>query len=165
MIRRNTITAAQFVACAAAVLGLAVAGCGTQPHGAAGTTRPVGRPASTRASVAACQHAAHIWRAQKVVAAYQSTGGAVWQWKETRNKPPGARPGYPVDPPWLKQKALPIAVCYLRDVHGTFSGIPMAPGGKPYRQIIVLVDESTGTVSLDAASPWTSWPFRPPPAK
>jgi len=105
----------------------------------------------------ACQRAASVWHATAVEAAYQSTGGAVQKWRESRTV--GEHPVYP--PLSATQAGMPTAVCYLV---GSFTGIPSAPGASvTYRKIIVEVDETTGATTLDAANPGQSWPFAAPP--
>ena len=117
-------------------------------------TRPA---ASTRASAAACQRAARTWGAAAVTRSYQDTAGTVRAWRETRS--PGVRAAYALSSP---AAATPVAVCYLS---GSFAGIPAAPGyAGSYRRLIVIVSESTGAVTLDAAGHAATWAFGPPPA-
>jgi hypothetical protein len=117
-------------------------------------TRPA---ASTRASAAACQRAARTWGAAAVTRSYQDTAGTVRAWREARS--PGVRAAYPLSSPTA---AAPVAVCYLS---GSFAGIPAAPGyAGSYRRLIVIVSESTGGLTLDAAGHAATWAFGPPPA-
>ena len=68
-------------------------------------------------------------------------------------------PVYPVLP--APEAAAPVAICYLT---GEFNSIPTAPGGpQTYSDIIVVVNESTGAVILNAARPDANWPFAAPP--
>jgi len=121
---------------------------------AAGHARPA---ASTRASVAACAAARRTWGATTVTHSYQGTAGAVRAWREARDS--AVRVAYPL---LSRAAAAPVAVCYLS---GSFSGMPAAPGYHGnYRRLIVLVSESTGALTLDAASHAASWSFGPPPA-
>ena len=121
---------------------------------AAAGARPA---AATRASAAACQRAARTWGAAAVTRSYQDTAGTVRAWRETRS--PAVRAAYPPSSPTA---AAPVAVCYLS---GSFAGMPAAPGyAGNYRRLIVIVSESTGGMTLDAAGHAATWAFGPPPA-
>ncbi len=117
-------------------------------------TRPA---AATRTSAAACQRAARTWGAAAVTRSYQDTAGTVRAWREARS--PAVRAAYPLSSPTA---TAPVAVCYLS---GSFAGMPAAPGyAGNYRRLIVIVSESTGGMTLDAASHAATWAFGPPPA-
>ena len=107
----------------------------------------------------ACSNA--VSTGASLVAAYQSTAGVVQSWENSET--PGMDPNLPL--PGATPDT-PIAVCYLT---GEFDGIPQAqtvsgPGSGPYIAAIYLVDETTGVVSLSAATVNSQWSFGPPPS-
>lgn len=113
--------------------------------------------ASTPASATACRRAARTWGATAVTRSYQDSAGAVRAWRQARSS--AVRPAYPLLAP---NASAPEAVCYLS---GRFAGLPAAPGYVPsYRRLIVIVSESTGAMTLDAAAHAATWSFAPPPA-
>jgi len=88
--------------------------------------------------------------------AYQTTAQAFQSWAEKNFPAPPSPSEFPAS-----ASSDPIAVCYLS---GTFdSSIPMAPGSSGYTNLIVTVDESTGSVTLDLAASSGKWGFSPPP--
>jgi hypothetical protein len=149
------VVSGENVRCPASAPGVAVG----RPAGDGQTVRtaPARPAAATRASAGACQRAARTWGAAAVTRSYQDTAGAVRAWRESRTA--AVRPSYPL---LSTRAAAPVAVCYLA---GSFTGIPAAPGYTAnYRRLIVIVSESTGGMTLDAAGHASSWSFGPPPA-
>jgi hypothetical protein len=149
------VVSGENVSCPASAPGVAVGsadGNGPVVHAA------LGRPAAaTAASAGACQRAARVYGAAAVTRSYQDTAGAVRAWRESRTA--AVRPSYPL---LSTTAAAPVAVCYLA---GSFTGIPAAPGYTGnYRHLVVIVSESTGGMTLDAAGHAPSWSFAPPPA-
>lgn len=135
--------------------GVQVTATGRKAELSSGAKKPT-QATSTLDASSACNDALQAYSAESVVA-YQSTAGAVQTWKETRVS--GEQPIYSALSP--SEAAASVAVCYLS---GSFSGIPSAPGAPDvYQQVIVEVDESSGVMTFDAASPYASWPFDPPP--
>jgi hypothetical protein len=116
----------------------------------------VARSTTTSDSASACALPEQDYGATSVVS-YQSTAGVVQTWKATRDST--AVPSLPT----LNATAAaePVAVCYLS---GAFTGFPVPDPGDTYQQLIVEVDESTGSMTFDAASLSNKWPFEPPPA-
>lgn len=112
----------------------------------------------TSASQAACTNAgAPFGAGATILAAYQSTAGAVQSWDATRmTLHPSEQTLSPAD------SATPIAVCYLQ---GSFTGIPSVPGGPSvYSNLIVTVDETNGQIALNAARADNNWQFGTPPS-
>jgi hypothetical protein len=149
------VVSGENVSCPASAPGVAVGsadGNGPVVHAA------LGRPAAaTAASAGACQRAARVYGAAAMTRSYQDTAGAVRAWRESRTA--AVRPSYPL---LSTTAAAPVAVCYLA---GSFTGIPAAPGYTGnYRHLVVIVSESTGGMTLDAAGHAPSWSFAPPPA-
>lgn len=145
------VVSGENVSCPASAPGVAV---GNGPVLRAAPARPA---AATPASARACRRAARTYGAAAVTRSYQDTAGAVRAWREHRTG--AVRPS---DPLLTTTTAAPVAVCYLA---GSFTGIPAAPGYTAnYRRLIVIVSESTGSMTLDAAGHALSWSFAPPPA-
>jgi len=151
------VVSGENVRCKTAAASIAAAGRLVAPSPVPARPAAARPAASTRASARACRRAARTWGATAVNRSYQDTAGAVRAWRETRSS--AVRPAYPL---LTRTGTAPVAVCYLA---GRFTGIPAAPGyAGSYRRLIVLVAESTGSMTLDAAGHATTWSFAPPSA-
>lgn len=148
------VVSGENVRCRAAAPSVATA---TRAPARAAPGRTGAAAPSTPASATACRRAARAWGATAVTRSYQDSAGEVRAWRQARNS--AVRPAYPL---LARSASAPEAVCYLS---GRFAGIPAAPGyASSYRRLIVIVSESTGAMTLDAAGHASTWSFAPPPA-
>jgi hypothetical protein len=158
VVTATRVVAAENVKCAATATVTAAAPVRLRPLNAATALAAGPLAPITLASSAACAAARRAWDARSVAHAYQSTAGGVRAWRQTRLA--GARPGYG---PLARTATARVAVCYLA---GQFTSLPAAPGRSGgYQRLIVLVNEATGAMTLDAAAPAAAaWSFAPPRA-